>query len=106
MDHGEASHVSAPPHIPYAQTAGPELSVSERGSEIRAGPVEKRLSTHGALALTGRLPSQDADHVKDVAGRVKDVKSVDASAMIPASPQRLRKPGRATRIDRCVRPRT
>jgi len=43
-------------------------------------------TTHGIVALTGNLASQDAiDHVKDVAGKVKDVKSVDASALILAS---------------------
>jgi hyperosmotically inducible protein len=43
-------------------------------------------TTHGVVALTGKLASQDAiDHVKDVAGKVKDVKSVDASALILAS---------------------
>jgi hyperosmotically inducible protein len=40
----------------------------------------------GVVALTGSLASQDAiDHVKDVAGRVKDVKSVDTSALLVAS---------------------
>jgi hyperosmotically inducible protein len=44
------------------------------------------ITSHGVVALTGSLPSQDAiDHVKDVAGRVKDVKSVDASALLVAS---------------------
>jgi hyperosmotically inducible protein len=43
-------------------------------------------TTHGVVALTGNLASQGAiDHVKDVAGKVKDVKSVDASALILAS---------------------
>jgi BON domain-containing protein len=43
-------------------------------------------TSHGVVALTGSLPSQDAiDHVKDVAGRVKDVKGVDTSAMRVAS---------------------
>jgi hyperosmotically inducible protein len=43
-------------------------------------------TTHGVVALTGNLASQDAiDHVKDVAGKVKDVKSVDTSALILAS---------------------
>jgi hyperosmotically inducible protein len=43
-------------------------------------------TTHGVVALTGNLASQDAiDHVKDVAGKVKDVKSVDSSALVLAS---------------------
>jgi hyperosmotically inducible protein len=43
-------------------------------------------TTHGVVALTGNLASQGAiDHVKDVAGKVKDVKSVDTSALILAS---------------------
>jgi len=44
-------------------------------------------TTEGVVALTGNLASQDAiDHVKDVVGKVKDVKSVDTSALTPASP--------------------
>jgi hypothetical protein len=36
--------------------------------------------------LTGSLPSQEAiDHIKVVAGKVKDVKSVDISALLVAS---------------------
>ncbi len=43
-------------------------------------------TTHGVVALTGSLTSQDAiDHVKDVAGKVAGVKSVDTSALILAS---------------------
>ena len=43
-------------------------------------------TTHGAVVLTGTAPTQSAiDQVKDVAGKVKDVKSVDASALILAS---------------------
>jgi hyperosmotically inducible protein len=40
-------------------------------------------TTDGVVVLTGSLASQDAiNHVKDVAGRVKDVKSVDTSALL------------------------
>jgi hyperosmotically inducible protein len=43
-------------------------------------------TTRGVVALTGTLVSQSAiDHVKDVAGKAKDVKSVDGSALILAS---------------------
>ena len=43
-------------------------------------------TTHGVVALTGTLTSQKAiDHVRDVAGKVKDVKSVDTSALVLAS---------------------
>jgi hypothetical protein len=42
-------------------------------------------TTDGVVALTGTLTSQNAiDHVKDVAGKVKDVKSVDTSALVLA----------------------
>jgi hyperosmotically inducible periplasmic protein len=60
-------------------------------SEIAGDSLSKDLeigvtTTHGVVALTGSLASQGAiDHVKDVAGKVKDVKSVDASALILAS---------------------
>lgn len=43
-------------------------------------------TTDGVVALTGTLASQNAiAHVKDVAGKVKDVKSVDTSALVLAS---------------------
>jgi hyperosmotically inducible periplasmic protein len=60
-------------------------------SEIAGDSLSKDVNigvttTHGVVALTGRLASQDAiDHVRDVAGKVKDVKSVDTSALILAS---------------------
>jgi hyperosmotically inducible protein len=44
------------------------------------------ITTDGVVALTGTLASQNAiAHVKDVAGKVKDVKSVDTSALVLAS---------------------
>ena len=43
-------------------------------------------TSHGVVVLTSSLPSQEAiEHVKDVAGKVKDVKSVDTSALLVAS---------------------
>jgi hyperosmotically inducible protein len=40
-------------------------------------------TTHGVVALTGNLPDQSAvDHVTEAVGRIKDVKSVDNSALI------------------------
>jgi BON domain len=43
-------------------------------------------TTDGVVTLTGTLANQTTiDHVKDVAGRVKDVKSVDTSALVLAS---------------------
>jgi len=43
-------------------------------------------TTQGVVVLTGSVANQNAiDQVKDVAGKVKDVKSVDASALILAS---------------------
>ena len=39
-------------------------------------------TTNGVVVLTGTMATQDAiDHVKGVAEKVKDVKSVDASAL-------------------------
>jgi hyperosmotically inducible protein len=60
-------------------------------SEIAGDSLSKDLdigvtTTQGVVALTGSLASQGAiDHVKDVAGKVKDVKSVDTSALVLAS---------------------
>jgi hyperosmotically inducible protein len=60
-------------------------------SEIAGDSLSKDVNigvttTHGVVVLTGSLASQDAiDHVKDVAGKVKDVKSVDTSGLTLAS---------------------
>jgi hyperosmotically inducible periplasmic protein len=60
-------------------------------SEIAGDGLSKDVNigvttTQGVVALTGSLASQDAiDHVKDVAGKVAGVKSVDTSALILAS---------------------
>jgi hyperosmotically inducible protein len=60
-----------------SQLAGDSLS-----KDVNIGVT----TTHGIVALTGSLASQVAiDHVKDVVGKVKDVKSVDTSALILAS---------------------
>jgi hyperosmotically inducible protein len=64
---------------------------SDVKSEIAGDSLSKDVNigvttTHGVVVLTGSLASQDAiDHVKDVAGKVKDVKSVDTSALVLAS---------------------
>jgi hyperosmotically inducible protein len=56
-------------------------------SEIAADSVSKDVdigvtTTNGVVVLTGTLATKDAiEHVKDVAEKVKDVKSVDASAL-------------------------
>lgn len=43
-------------------------------------------TTHGVVALSGTVPSQSAiEQVKDVAGKVKDVKAVDTSGLMLAS---------------------
>jgi hyperosmotically inducible protein len=60
-------------------------------SEIAGDGLSKDVNigvttTQGVVALTGSLASQEAiDHVKDVAGKVAGVKSVDTSALILAS---------------------
>lgn len=56
-------------------------------SEILADSVSKGFDVsvktiHGVVVLKGSLPNQDAiDHVKDVAGKVDGVKSVDTSGL-------------------------
>ncbi|MGB7194982.1 MAG: BON domain-containing protein [Collimonas pratensis] len=60
-------------------------------SEILADSVSKGFdvsvkTTHGVVVLSGALATQDAiDHVKDIAGKVKGVKSVDTSAITVAA---------------------
>jgi hyperosmotically inducible protein len=59
-----------------------EIASDSRSKGANIGVI----TTHGVVALTGSLASQDAiDHVRDVAGKVKDVKSVDTSALTLAS---------------------
>jgi hyperosmotically inducible protein len=59
-----------------------ELASDSLSKDVNIGVT----TTHGVVALTGTLASQNAiDHVKDVAGKAKDVKSVDASALRLAS---------------------
>jgi len=59
-------------------------------SEIMASSLTKGLdvsvkTSHGVVVLSGALANQDAvDHVKDIAAKVKGVKSVDTSAIIVA----------------------
>jgi hyperosmotically inducible protein len=60
-----------------SQLAGDSLS-----KDVNIGVT----TTDGVVALTGTLASQIAiAHVKDVAAKVKDVKSVDTSALVLAS---------------------
>lgn len=60
-------------------------------SEILADSVSKGFdvsvkTTHGVVVLSGALATQDAiDHVKDIAAKVKGVKSVDTSAIMVAA---------------------
>ena len=60
-------------------------------SEILADSVSKGFhvsveTTHGVVVLKGTLASADAvDHVKDIAAKVKGVKSVDTDALTVAS---------------------
>ena len=56
------------------------------GDSVSKGVNIGVTTTHGVVALTGTLTSQNAiDHVKDVTGKVKDVRSVDTSALVLAS---------------------
>ena len=56
-------------------------------SEIFADSVSKGFdvsvkTTHGVVVLTGSLANEDAiDHVKDIAGKVEGVKSVNTAAL-------------------------
>jgi hyperosmotically inducible protein len=60
-------------------------------SEILANSVTKAFKVsvktlHGTVALKGKLPNQDAiDQVKQIAEKVKGVKSVDTSALTVAA---------------------
>lgn len=65
---------------------------TEVKSQLAAGSIGKDVdigvtTTHGIVVLTGTVLTQDAiDHARGVAEKVKDVKSVDTSAMmIPAT---------------------
>jgi hyperosmotically inducible protein len=43
-------------------------------------------TSHGVVALKGSVPDQNIiDHVADAVGKVKDVKSVDTSALVVTS---------------------
>jgi hypothetical protein len=94
---------ASPPATPFAEVpaapAAPATSSSPADSQITTD-VKSQLAgdslskdvnigvttTDGVVALTGTLASQIAiAHVKDVAGKVKDVKSVDTSALVLAS---------------------
>ena len=89
---GVAQTPDAPAAVAHTEFAASDSQITtDVKSEIAGDSLSKDANigvttTHGVVALTGNLASQDAiDHVKDVAGKVKDVKSVDASALILAS---------------------
>jgi hyperosmotically inducible protein len=100
VDHVKSAEESPPPpaissSLADEQKVGTSTEFAASDSQITTD-VKSRIAgdnpnigvttTHGVVALTGNLASQDAiDHVKDVAGKVKDVKSVDTSALILAS---------------------
>jgi len=70
------------------EPAGSDSRITtELKSQFAADSISKDVdigvtTTQGVVVLTGTLVTQDAiDHVKNVAEKVKDVKSVDASAM-------------------------
>jgi hyperosmotically inducible periplasmic protein len=70
------------------ESAGLDSRITtELKSEFAADSISKDVdigvtTTQGVVVLTGTLLTQDAiDHVKNVAEKVKDVKSVDTSAM-------------------------
>lgn len=89
--------ISSAPADDQKVGTSPELAASDSQittdvkSELAGDSLSKDANigvttTHGVVALTGILVSQSAiDHVKDVAGKAKDVKSVDASALRLAS---------------------
>ena len=60
-----------------------QLAADSIGKDVEIGVT----TTHGIVVLTGTVLTQDAiDHARGVAEKVKDVKSVDTSAMmIPAT---------------------
>ena len=59
-----------------------ELAGDSLSKDVNIGVT----TTHGVVVLSGNLASQDAiDHVRDVAGKVPGVKSVDTSALVLAS---------------------
>jgi hyperosmotically inducible protein len=99
MDGGTGVDVPTPASAPQvAMSAEPAASSSESAtsdvritaavkSEIAADSSSKDANvgvttTNGVVALTGSMATQDAiDHVRGVAEKVKDVKSVDTSAL-------------------------
>ena len=65
----------------------PLLITAKVKSELLADSIAKGMdvnveTVHGVVVLKGTLANQDAiDHVKDIAEKVKGVKSVDTSAL-------------------------
>jgi hyperosmotically inducible protein len=72
-------------------TASDSQITTDVKSEIAGDSLSSQVNievttTHGVVALTGSLASQNAiDHFKEVAGKVAGVKSVDTSALVLAS---------------------
>jgi hyperosmotically inducible protein len=79
---------SSAPIASSTETATSDIQITTAvKSEIAADSGSKDANvgvttTNGVVVLTGTMATQDAiDHVKGVAAKVKDVKSVDTSAL-------------------------
>jgi hyperosmotically inducible protein len=80
--------MSAEPAASSSESATSDVRITAAvKSEIAADSSSKDANvgvttTNGVVALTGSMATQDAiDHVRGVAEKVKDVKSVDTSAL-------------------------
>jgi len=76
MDRGTGVDVPTTPSAPSGMAA------NAQGAATSIEPAASSSAPNGVVALTGTMATQDAiDHVKGVAEKVKDVKSVDTSAL-------------------------